>query len=467
MNAKPVEETPASLKPFHPGLAFGFFNAMTWQIAVGTPMVLFCERLGASTFEVGLAYAFLFLMTPLQIVATAWIPRFGFKRIMLTGFALRSVFLFVPLAIAIQAPETGSRILVLMLIGSVFFFCLFRSLGVAAWLPWLYTILPSRIRGRYFATDQIIGSLGGVGTLLLCALLFRVFPLYEAFRLEYLIAIIGSLLSFIALARLPNPPPVETIDLRAVVRETPRILLRRSRFRQYLMIGIWFAVTVTPIPPFCAYFLKSGPGLSASQILVLTTCQYAGVIVGGILIRTRMDRMGPKPFFRIAMLAYALVAVYWIVRLSGSSGGIASLYGVYFLLGMAAAMWVSAALNYLPQVMKEGKRALMVSLNSSCAALAGGISPIVWGLFLKNSGAVASVDMGVFRLYFVFVLISCLLLFGFLNRLPVAVTIRRERLPGLLVLRPFRAMTNLAGLGVMVLRRKKKGEGGERQRTVE
>lgn len=458
MKTEPVEETAKSLKPFHPGLAFGFFNALTWQIALGTPMVLFCERLGASTFEVGLAYAFVFLMTPLQIVATAWIPRFGFKRVMLTGWAFRTVFLFIPLVIAIRAPETGSRTLVMMLIGSVFFFSLFRALGVAAWLPWLYTILPTSIRGRYFATDQMIAGLGGVGTLLLCALLFRVYPLYEAFRLEYLIALIGSLLSFIALARLPNPPPTETIDLAAVARETPRILIRRSRFRQYLLVGIWFAITVTPIPPFCAYYLKVGPGFSASQILVLTTMQYAGVIVGATLIRSRIDRLGPKPFFRIAMTVYALVAVYWIAHLSGVFGGVSSLYGVYFLLGLAASLWFSAALNYLPQVMKQGKRALMVSINSSCAALAGGMSPIVWGLFLKNSGPVASIDADAFRLYFVFVLISTLGLFLFLNRLPTAVTLRRERLPGLLVFRPFRAMTSLAGLGVTVIRRKKKQE---------
>jgi sugar phosphate permease len=386
---------------------------------------------------------------------------------MLTGWAFRTVFLLVPLLIAIRAPESGSRMWVAMLIGSVFFFCLFRSLGVAAWLPWLYTILPSDIRGRYFATDQMIAGLGGVGTLLLCALLFKLVPLYEAFRLEYLIALIGSLLSLMALARLPNPPPTETVDLSAVARETPRILVRRSRFRQYLLIGIWFAVAVTPIPPFCAYYLKVGPGLSASQILVLTTLQYAGVIVGATLIRSRIDRLGPKPFFRIAMIVYAAVAMYWIAHLSGILGGIGSLYGVYFLLGLAASLWFSAALNYLPQVMKTGKRALMVSINSACAALAGGLSPIVWGFFLKNSGSVASIDADAFRLYFVFVLVSAIGLFLFLNRLPAAVTLRRERLPGVLVFRPFRAMTNLAGLGVTVLRRKKNGEGGERQGTEE
>lgn len=421
---------------------------MAWQIALGTPMVLFCERLGASTFEVGLAYAFVFLMTPLQVLATAWVSRFGFRRVMLTGWSLRSVFLLVPLAIAVAAPAEGGRILVLCLIGSVFFFCLFRSFGVAAWLPWLYTILPETVRGRYFATDQIVAGTAGVGTLLLCAWLFHALPLYEAFRIEYLVAIVGSLLSFFALSRLPNPRPPESLDLAAVVRETPGLVRRAGPFRQLVLIGVWFAATVTPFPPFCAYFLKVGPGLSASEILLLTTLQYVGAIAGALLIRGRIDRLGSRPFFRIALAVYALVALFWLAYLQGMFTRNGPLYGVYFAMGLATSMWFSANLNYLPRVVEPGRRSLMVAINSAGISLAGGLAPIAWGLFLRGEGPVASVDTGVFRLFFLSVLASTLILFFFIRRLPLTVGGSPERLPGLLVFRPFRAMTNLVGFGL-------------------
>ncbi|HKJ90244.1 MAG TPA: hypothetical protein VJ960_03870, partial [Oceanipulchritudo sp.] len=49
---------PGSLAPYADLLKFGFFNATTWMIALGTPLVLLAGQLGASSFEVGLAYAF-------------------------------------------------------------------------------------------------------------------------------------------------------------------------------------------------------------------------------------------------------------------------------------------------------------------------------------------------------------------------------------------------------------------------
>jgi len=67
----PTEKTDPELAPFRPGLWFGCIYALTWQIGIGTPMVLFCEQLGATPLEVGLAYSFVFLFTPLQIFATA------------------------------------------------------------------------------------------------------------------------------------------------------------------------------------------------------------------------------------------------------------------------------------------------------------------------------------------------------------------------------------------------------------
>ena len=81
----PTAKSDPELVPFRPGLIFAFFNALAWQIGIGTPMVLFAEQLGASPFQVGLAYSFVFVLTPVQIVSTALLPRYGFKAVMLGG----------------------------------------------------------------------------------------------------------------------------------------------------------------------------------------------------------------------------------------------------------------------------------------------------------------------------------------------------------------------------------------------
>jgi len=82
----PTAASDPDLFPFRPGLKFAFFNALAWQIAIGTPMVLFAEQLGATPLQVGLAYSFVFLLTPVQILSTALLPRYGFKALMLGGW---------------------------------------------------------------------------------------------------------------------------------------------------------------------------------------------------------------------------------------------------------------------------------------------------------------------------------------------------------------------------------------------
>jgi hypothetical protein len=67
----PTAKSDPEMAPFRPGLVFAFFNALAWQIGIGTPMVLFAEQLGATPFEVGLAYSFVFVLTPVQIVSAS------------------------------------------------------------------------------------------------------------------------------------------------------------------------------------------------------------------------------------------------------------------------------------------------------------------------------------------------------------------------------------------------------------
>src|SRR5687767_1334229 len=143
----PTAKSDPALAPFRPGLVFAFFNAMAWQIGIGTPMVLFAEQLGATPFQVALAYSFVFVLTPLQIVSTALLPRYGFKALMLGGWRTRSFFLAVPalIAVLIIAGVPERPWMIAALVWSVFFFCVFRSIGAASGNSWFYAILPEAV----------------------------------------------------------------------------------------------------------------------------------------------------------------------------------------------------------------------------------------------------------------------------------------------------------------------------------
>ena len=436
------------MAPFRPGLVFAFFNALAWQIGIGTPMVLFAEQLGATPFEVGLAYSFVFVLTPVQIVSTALLPRFGFKALMLGGWRTRSFFLGVPAILAVLAMSGEKSWMVQALVGSVFFFCLFRSIGAASGTSWFYAILPESVRGRYFASDQFVSAVAGVGTLLVSAALFALLPVYPALLVQYAIALLGSTVSYYSLKKLPDAERPTSISLRTVLRDTPRHLFARSTFRTYVWLAVGCAILATPIPPFSAYYLKVGPKLSTGQIMLFEVWRYVGVMAAAWVIRRRIDATGARPFFLLALGTYAALGTYWWFFLENGFGGIPGIMVAYFLLGLGAATWNIANLNYLPQIISSEERTLAVSVHGAVTACIGGLSPVIWGIFLKSGdGATRGINPDVFQWFFVSVVAGTILISMFLGRLP------EEKgqpvdpiLIGNAILRPFRAMTYLVNL---------------------
>lgn len=445
----PTEKNDPELAPFRAALVFGFFNALTWQIGIGTPMVLFAQQLGATAFQVGLAYSFVFLLTPVQVFATALLPRFGFKRVSLGGWGARSVFLAVPVWLALLAPETGRPWMVNTLIWSVFLFCLFRSIGAAAMTSWFYGFLPPGVRGRYFASDQMLSGIAGVGTLVACAALFALLPIYTALLVQYAIALVGSTLSYYSLKRLPDVEKPGKISLGSVLRDTPRHMFARSDFRSYLWCAVTFAAITTSIPPFAAYYLAVAGQRSPGEIMLFEVLRYSGVILGAFLIRGRIDAHGARPFFLAGLGLYAVVAVVWWVYLQQGMDGLSTLFAVYFLVGLAAVCWNVANLHYLPQLVPADERALYVSIHGAVTSCLGGSAPILWGLFMRSTGPDGSpgISTGVFQIYFVVLLAGVGVLVVWVRRLREDASRKVEPLlDGQDLLRPFRAAVSLVNL---------------------
>lgn len=444
----PTAKSDPELAPFRPGIVFAFFNALAWQIGIGTPMVLFAEQLGATPFQVGLAYSFVFVLTPLQILSTALLPRYGFKAVMLGGWRTRSFFLGVPAALALVGLWGERPWMVQALVGSVFFFCVFRSIGAASGTSWFYAIIPESVRGRYFASDQLASAVAGVGTLLACAALFVALPVYEALLAQYAIALFGSTISYYSLKKLPDAARPTSISLRHVFKDTPRHLFSPSAFRRYVWLSVAGAILITPIPPFAAYYLKVGPKLSTGQIMLFEVLRYSGVMVAAWVIRRRIDETGARPFFLLALGLYLLVGIYWWFYLEHGIGGVAGIYAAYFLLGLGTATWAIANLKYLPQVLSDDERTLAVSVHGAVTSFLGGLSPVIWGLFLKSGEGVArSLNPDVFQWFFVSVGAGALVLSYFAGRLPEAKGHSVEPiLIGNAILRPIRAMTYLVNL---------------------
>src|SRR5512140_3767664 len=87
---------------FHNAYWFATFNALSYQIVLGSPMVLYAKKLGASATVLGIIAGMMPLLVIFQIPAASHIPRLGFKRFVFAGWGTRVMFIFamalVPLA---------------------------------------------------------------------------------------------------------------------------------------------------------------------------------------------------------------------------------------------------------------------------------------------------------------------------------------------------------------------------------
>lgn len=413
------------------------------MIALGTPLVLLAGELGASSFEVGLMYAFVFLLLPIQILATSTIPRFGYKRQVIFGWASRGVFLLIPLYLAFLSPDENHDWMVYALIASAFGFSIFRAIGSCAVMPMLYATLPEEVRGKYFSTDQAVVGVSGILTLLLCAVSFQFLSPYKAFFAQYLYAIIGTGLTLFFLSRFKDPPRPEETSLREIRQITPRLCLQRSPFRQYLGFMMTYALMGTAFVPLQAYYLKVEAQIGSDRILLYTALQFVGAILGTMVLRNRIDRIGVKPVFRFSLLVGGVINVYWLFLVRGANELLILLPMAYFLFGLSASLWVTANLKYLPRICDERKQALHVSVHSSVVGIIGGFAPIFWGYMVKESGNQAGVREGTFSIFFAVFLVIQAILILYVPHLTSQFRERKALQTGSGLLRPFRYVGNL------------------------
>ena len=434
------------LYPYRGGIYFSFFNALNWQVAIGTPTVLFMQQLGANSFQVGLVFSWTFLLTPAQVLSTTLLSRYGYKRLTMAGWGARSFCLLVPIGLALLAPPSPVAWMINLMVVTTFVYCLLRAVGTSALTTWFYQLVPAELRGRYWATDQLTTGVAIGASLLVYALFFTVLPIYPAFILLYVIAVLGALLAYQQLKKLPDAEKPKPISLKKVMTETPRLMTQPSFFRSYLWISVTFFCGITPLAPFAVYYLKAAAGVSTAQVILLTMLTYVGLIAANIAMRKHMDQIGAKPFFKAAFLSYALISAAWIVFLLTGGKAYWTLPFLFFLQGAGSGFWNSANLSYLVKILPEHDRALPVSIHGAVMTFIGGCTPVLWGLFLKVPGDVPAVNVQVFAGYYVSLLVLCTALIFFVRRLPEKAGSVGPIFQGSWVLRPFRAVATLVNL---------------------
>src|SRR5262249_33304532 len=148
---------------------FSFFNALSFQIVLSSPMVLYARTLGASATILGIIAGMMPLLVIFQIPAASYIPRLGFKRFVYAGWGTRVMFIFAMALVPLPGGFLDAKNRLALILVLLFCFNLSRGISSSAWLPWITALVPGPLRGKYLTRDAAVQNSGSFVTFLVAA----------------------------------------------------------------------------------------------------------------------------------------------------------------------------------------------------------------------------------------------------------------------------------------------------------
>ena len=365
---------------------FSVFNALSFQIVLGSPMILYAKTLNANATVLGIIAGMMPLMVIFQIPAAQYINRIGYKRFVFAGWGTRTIFTFgmalVPLATGWLDMTTRLVLLLALLFG----FNLVRGISSCAWLPWITHLVPENHRGRYVSGDTAMANLGSFLTIIVSALCLGEAPHAWQFALVFVFSAAMGGISLMYLNRVPDVPIPE--EARSSKQPVPWMaILRHEPFQKLLRFLVVWALAYGGFATFTVAFLKTETGLSEARILFVTSVAYLGGLSSLWLLGHRLDRVGSRPILKLSLCCWILVATGWMLVAGGIlSAHLPLILALQFFMGLFAAL-VGMANNRLAMAIipAMGRNHFFV-LYSVFANVSLGVAPLIWGLLIDLIG---------------------------------------------------------------------------------
>ena len=400
---------------FPPGLnnafLFATFNALSFPLVVGSPMVLYAKTLGASATVLGLIAGMMPLLVIFQIPAAAHVDRIGYKRFVYAGWGTRVLFIggmaLVPLAGRfLDAPNQLVLLLVLL-----FAFNLSRGISSCAWLPWITSLVPPGVRGRYLSLDAACVNLASFVVIMIAALLLGHEPHPWQFALLFAVSAAMGAASLVFLKRIPDVAPPEQV--KGSIEPVPwREIARFPPFRKLLRFNMAWAVVYGGLSAFTVAWLKGEAHMTEGEVLSMTSVAFIGGLSSLWLLGSRMDRLGSKPVLATSMLIWLVILAGWVAL----AGGLLTptrpvVMTLMFFMGLLASLVGMANVRLAMAIIPVLGRNHFFALFSVVGSLTLGLTPVLWGLLLDAFKGVHlrwhGLDVNGFTLFFAAVAVVC------------------------------------------------------------
>jgi MFS family permease len=413
----PIEIIPAAVRPIY---AFIIFNALSYQVILSSPMVLYAKALGASATVLGILAGMMPLLVIFQIPASKHLGRIGYKKFVFAGWGTRTLFVLglalVPLTGAFLDRTTRLALVLLLL----FAFNLTRGITSCAWLPWITALIPASLRGRYLVRDAACMNIGSFLVFVIAAFVLEVEP--HAWQFSVLFAF-SAAMAGISLTFLRRVPDAEApAEIHASRTPVPwKEIVTHPPFAKLVWMAVAWSIAYGGLNTFIVAFLKTETGLGERSIMLLTSVSFLGGLSSLWLLGSRLDHLGSKPVLSVCMITWIAVLVGWIL-ISGKfvvSHIIPLVLALEFVMGLGYSLVNMASTRLAMVVIPPMGRNHFFTYYSVVTNVTLGLAPIFWGILIdalkKFHGEWIGVEWNRFSLFFAaagFVYLVTLILTG-------------------------------------------------------
>ena len=315
-------------------------NAVFYYLTFfGSVFVLFLSELGLSKTQIGNLLSLLPFAGLIALFIAPAVARHGYKRTYLIFFGGRKLIavflLFTPWVLA----TFGSQVVIWYIVGIVAAFAVSRAVAITAVFPWIQEYVPSSVRGKYSAINQIFWSLASFLAVTLGGIVLGSAPNLQDFNVLFAVGVFFGLIALVAATFIPGGAPVES---SRSARASHLDLTVAARDKNFVLLAVGVGLTLLAIGPLVSFlplFLRDDVGLPSGAVVWL----QAGTMIGGMASSYvwgwAADRYGSKPIMASGAYLLALQALLWwlLPRQSGLSLYIALV--IAFFQGIATLGW--------------------------------------------------------------------------------------------------------------------------------
>jgi len=365
--------------------SFSFFNAVSFQIILGAPVVLYAKSLGASSFILGVIAGLTPLLNILQFAAARLLQRTGYRKLVLAGWGTRTIFTCLIAVLPLVPGPSGAQRLWTLLAALLAFNSL-RGFASGAWLPWLTAIIPENVRGRFLSRDQAFMHLGCLVALVVSSWVMTGQPDPARYAAVFGLGAVAALVSLWFIRRIPEGYSVEEMR-RSAVPVPWLAMMRHAPFARLLVFSLLYCTVMGGLGVFTVEFLAVKEKFSENTILFLGALAFVGALAGLALTGPWLDNTGSKPWMRRALLLFELAVLGWLLLAGGVLPAWNFVVGALNLLGgVAGAMFGVASTRIVMGSVPLMGRNHFFALYAVMTGLALGTAPMAWGALLDLLG---------------------------------------------------------------------------------